>query len=639
MVRIPILWVYQGLRYWKRTGAPQQLRLLGAHTSTHPLRGWIINIQVGFMPRIAVLEKDRSINGDGCNYICGNVCPVNRAGKECIILDEASNKPIISEELCIGCNICVIKCPVDCIYIENTVQELKENPVHRFGQNAFRFYRLPNVRKGSIVGLIGRNGIGKSTILKILSGQLVPNLGNFANGATYDDAINFFRGKELQDFFSELKEKKVKVSFKPQNITQIPQVFKGKVSALLEKADERGKLSEISSSLGIEKILERNIADLSGGELQRVAIAAAGLKDADFYAFDEPTSYLDVRERLNAAKFLRSIASEGKSVMVIEHDLAVLDYLSDYVHVLYGKKSVYGIVSKPKSVRNGINEFLEGFIKDENLRFRKKELKFEVKPSTDYRKKKVAAEYLALKKKFSGFSLETEAGDLREAEVLGVLGPNAIGKTTFVKMLAGAEKPDSGKIDFPLKVSFKPQYLTPEKGLTVGEFIDKQDIDRTVFKNEIDRRLSITELENHSLEELSGGELQKIAVSMALARNNADLILLDEPTAFVDVEDRLNMADAIRSVVDSKNKICMVVDHDILFQDYVSDRLIIFSGEPSVKGFAGKALSMHEGMNTFLRGMGISFRRDPESGRPRANKLDSQLDKEQKKKGEYFYQL
>ena len=599
------------------------------------------------MARVAVLESDRCINGDGCNFICGNVCPVNRAGKECIVLPEepegatgreaARKIPIISEELCIGCNLCVLKCPVDCIYIENLVQELKEPPVQRFGENAFRFYRLPNVRKGEVVGLIGRNGIGKSTILKILSGQLIPNLGDWGKKGDYASVLDFFRGRELHQYFSSLKEGRLRVSFKPQNITDIPKVFHGKVAALLEKADEGKKLAEISQALGLDKILGRNVSDLSGGELQRVAIAAAALREADFYAFDEPTSYLDVRERLNSARLIRSIAESGKSVMVIEHDLAVLDYLSDYIHVLYGKKSAYGIVSNPKSVRNGINEFLEGYVKDENVRFRREELKFEVKPSTGYKSKRVVAEYPHMKKTYPGFSLDVEGGDLREAEVLGILGPNGIGKTTFVKMVAGVEKPDSGKLDFSLTVSYKPQYLVPEEGVMVGDFVDAQELDRALFKGEVDRRLSITELQHHTLEELSGGELQKVAVGMALSRANADIILLDEPSAFVDVEDRLNMADAIRSVAESRKKICVVVDHDILFQDYVSDRLIVFGGEPSVMGSAGKAVPMREGMNAFLKHMGITFRRDHDTGRPRANKAHSQLDEQQKAKGEYYY--
>jgi len=588
------------------------------------------------MTRIAVLEEDRCINGDGCSYICGEVCPVNRAGKECITLNEETNRPIISEDLCIGCNICVVKCPVDCIYIENLVQELNEEPIQQFGENSFRIYRLPIIKKGEVVGIIGQNGIGKTTILKILAGELTPNLGNYNEEADYEKVINFFKGKELQNYFISLKDSSLKVSFKPQNITDIPKTVKGKVNDLLKKVDDRKKLEEVSKALNIENILDRSLKDLSGGELQRVAIAAACLKDADFYAFDEPTSYLDIKERLNSAALLRSLAEEGKSVVVIEHDLAVLDYLSDQVHMLYGKKSAYGIVSNPKSVKNGINEFLNGFVKDENVRFRKKELKFEVKPSTDYKQKTILGQYPSLKKSFKNFSLEIEGGDLREAEVLGIMGPNAIGKTTFVKMLAGVEKPDRGKIDLSLKVSYKPQYLKAEKNITVGSFIDSQEIDMSVFKNEVDRRLAITDLENHKLEELSGGELQKVAVGLALSRES-DLVLLDEPTAFVDIEDRLHLADAIRSVTDSKKKICMIIDHDILFQDYVSDRLVIFQGESGVNGKADKAVSMHDGMNSFLGQLGISFRREISNGRPRINKPGSRLDQEQKAKGEYFY--
>ncbi len=589
------------------------------------------------MVRVAVLDSGRCINGEGCNYVCGAVCPVNRSGKECIVLDEATNKPIISEELCIGCNICVLKCPAKCIFIENLVQELSEPPLHRFGKNAFRVYRVPHVKRGAVVGLLGANGVGKSTILSILSGVLVPNLGDYGGSGDYSKVINFFRGKEVQEYFVSLRDKKIRVSYKPQNVLSIPKVFKGSVGSLLKKCDERNKSSEFFSSFGLESILDRDLSELSGGELQKVAIVAASLKDADFYSFDEPSSFLDVKERLAVAKIIRSLASEGKSVMVVEHDLAVLDYLSDYVHLLYGKKSVYGIVSNPKSVRVGINEFLEGYLRDENVRFRKQSLVFSVKPSTDYKKKKIVFSYPFLRKTLGSFSLSVEGGDFREAEVLGVLGPNGIGKTTFAKMLAGVVVPDEGVVESSLKISYKPQYLVPEEGLSVSDFVHSQKIDFSVFKSEVDKRLRVMELEDRLLTELSGGELQKVAVSVAISRIDSDLVLLDEPTAFVDVEDRLNMADAIRSVVDLKKSVCLLIDHDLLFQDYVSDRLIVFDGVPAVEGKAGAAVAMRDGMNCFLKKMGVTFRRDPETGRPRANKLGSQLDEEQKKIGEYFY--
>ncbi len=586
--------------------------------------------------RIAIIDKDLCINEQGCNFICGGVCPVNRTGKDCIVLGE-DNRPIISEDLCIACMICTKKCPVKCINIINLVHELKE-PIHQYGINSFRLYRLPLPREGKVVGLIGGNALGKSTALRILAGKQIPNLGDYENEATMEKVIEFFRGKEMQSVFEGINSGELKVSFKPQNVDELPLIQKGKVGLLLKKVDERKKMDEVTESLNISSVLGHELGDLSGGELQRVAVAACILKDASVYALDEPSTYLDVSERLNMAKVLRTLADEGKSVIVIEHDLAVLDYLSDYVHILFGRKGAYGIISSLKTVKAGINEFLQGFISDENLRFREKELKFETKPPASEVKSKVMLEYPKLEKKFSSFSLSTEAGKLMESEVVGILGPNAIGKTTFVKLLAGIENPDNTELKWKHKVSYKPQYIIPDKGITVEELFDKHKIDKNLFKNEVDRRLKITELNEKQVDELSGGELQRVAVSLALCQE-CDFYLLDEPSAFIDVEDRLKVADAIRSVTNVTKRPALVVDHDILFQDYVSNRIIVFEGEQSKKGHALAPQSMHDGMNLFLKNLGISYRRDPATGRPRANKLDSVKDREQKEKGEYYYSL
>ncbi len=584
--------------------------------------------------RIAVIDYDKC-NPVGCGgYLCERVCPVNRMDKKCIA-HEPEQKPIISEELCIDCQLCVIKCPYKAISIVSLTAKLDE-PLHQYGQNLFRVYRLPYPRPGSVVGLIGVNGIGKSTVLRVLGGQLVPNLGDYTQPASYDKVIEHYRGKELQEFFKKAKAEGTRFSYKPQNVDDLPKVAKGKVEALLHKVDARNAFAATVERLNLSKVLDRELSQLSGGELQRVAIAAAALRDADVYAFDEPSSYLDVSERLRMAKVLRDLTAGEKSVVVIEHDLAVLDYLSDYVHILFGKKGTYGVVSSPKTCKNGINEFLQGFIPDENLRFRVKELKFEVKPPHEAEKRRLLTEFPAMHKSFKGFKLSTEGGDLRAGEVIGILGPNGIGKTTFVKLLAGIEQPDEGKHDLKLKVSYKPQYINPVPGLTVRELLDKHDIDQELFGVEVDKRLRVKDLFDHPVDSLSGGELQRVAIALALCQE-ADLFLLDEPSAFIDLEDRLAVADCIKSVVDVQKKVALVVDHDILFQDYVSDRLIVFEGEPSVSGHALKPLSMQDGMNLFLKNLGITYRRDEVTGRPRANKADSVKDREQKLSGEYYY--
>ncbi len=584
--------------------------------------------------RIAVIDLEKC-QPQGCGgYLCCRVCPVNRTGKECIVVDEERKIPVISEQLCIGCQICAVKCPFDAISIINLVQQLAQ-PIHSFGKNSFRLYSLPAIKKGAVVGLLGRNGTGKSTALGILAGKIVPNLGKLGEKPSYDNAIEFFKGKELQAFFEKLKEKGSSFSYKPQNVDVIPLHFKGTVQAFLEKFDEKHLLEKVAKQLEIDTALNHKVSELSGGELQRVAIAACMLRKADVYFFDEPSSYLDVRQRLRVAGLIRQLSEAGSAVVVVEHDLAVLDYLSDYINVLYGKPAVYGIVSGSKSVLNGINEFLLGFLPKENVRFREKELHFSSRPAPKTMKRSPLLQFPVMEKRFSSFSLRTAAGDLRQGEVIGVLGPNAIGKTTFVKMLAGLLKPDNTKLDFNLRVAYKPQYIKPKKRAAVQKLFSS-GIDTQLFETEIDRKLHVKGFFDRQLTELSGGELQKVSIARTLAIES-DLVLLDEPSAFIDVEDRLRVADVIRSVIDLKGKTALLVDHDILFQDYASDRLIVFSGIPAKAGISSEPMPMRDGMNRFLHEMQVTFRRDGSTGRPRVNKQDSRLDREQKQRNEYYY--
>lgn len=136
-------------------------------------------------------------------------------------------------------------------------------------------------------------------------------------------------------------------------------------------------------ALDLEGIMEREIGHLSGGELQRFVIAMTSLQQADVYMYDEPSSYLDVKQRLKAARLIRSMLKSDNYVIVVEHDLAILDYLSDYICCLYGKPAAYGVVTMPFSVREGINHFLAGYIPTENMRFRDEEFTFYVSESEE----------------------------------------------------------------------------------------------------------------------------------------------------------------------------------------------------------------------------------------------------------------
>ncbi|MCK4313878.1 ribosome biogenesis/translation initiation ATPase RLI, partial [Candidatus Bathyarchaeota archaeon] len=526
------------------------------------------------MTRIAVLDADKC-KPKRCNRICYRFCPMVRTHKETITFE--NNKAVIVEALCSGCGICVKKCPFKAISIVNLPDELEVECSYRFGQNAFKLYRLPTPSSGIVLGLLGQNGIGKSTTLKILSGEVKLNLGDFGNPPEWDEIIRHFRGSTLQDYFQKLSEVKLKVSHKPQYVDKIPKVISGKVGELLEKVDERGKLNEVAGRLELKQLWNRPLEVLSGGELQRVAVAATICREADVYLIDEPSSYLDVKQRLEIARTIRDLKKDEKTVIIAEHDLAIIDYLSDQVCIFYGEPGVYGIVSHVHGVRTGINIYLQGYVRDENIRFRKEAIIFHEKPPTV---SSVLGETLLkwkkIKKTFKGFRLVAHPGEIKRGEIIGILGPNGIGKTTFVKILAGLEKTDDGKKFDELEIGYKPQYISVEYEGTTQELlasIAKENFTSSWYKTEILNPLRIHTLLDRNIAELSGGELQKVAIAACLSQK-AELYLLDEPSAYLDVEERLKMARVIRRIVEMHNVTAFVVEHDVVVQDFVADRLM-----------------------------------------------------------------
>ena len=590
--------------------------------------------------RVAVLDKDLC-QPKKCGLECIKYCPVNKSGADCIVLNEESKKAQIDEDLCNGCGICVKVCPFDAITIVNLASELATDKIHQYGPNSFRLFRLPTPKIGQVVGLLGRNGMGKSTVVNILSGNLKPNLGRYENPPEWDEILKYYSGTELKQHFEKIEQKKIRSSIKPQQVYQITQAFDGTGKELLEKYDERGVSRELIKKLGLENSMEQSLKELSGGELQRIAVAVAASKDTEFYFFDEPSSYNDVFQRIGVARVIQSLAKIGKSVMVVEHDLTLLDFLSDFVEVLYGEPAAYGIVSNVLSTKVGINVFLDGYLPAENVRFRDKKFSFDVSSSsTDiFQEGSDIVTYPKLEKKYSSFSVTIEPGRVRKGEVLGIMGANALGKTTMMKMIAGVEKPDSGSIDKKIKIAYKPQYLQNDIDVEVVALLDKANdnpVEGSLEEEQILEPLKIKKLYNKSVKNLSGGELQKVAVASCLLQK-VDLYALDEPSAFLDVEDRIVVAKFLQKFVRSFGKSAIVIDHDLQLMDLVSDTMIIFEGESGIVGQATSPMPKADAMNRFLKSLDMSFRRDERSLRPRVNKLESRLDKDQKASGNYYY--
>ena len=584
--------------------------------------------------RVAVLDKD-ICQPRKCGLECVKYCPVNKSGADCVAIDEQTGKARIDENICNGCGICVKVCPFDAITVVNLASETGRDKIHQYGKNSFRLYRLPSPKKGEVVGLLGRNGMGKSTVVGILSGTLTPNLGRHEDPPGWDAVLGHYAGTELKAHFESVLGG-AKISVKPQQVHKVAKAFGGTGKELIEEYGDSSRADSMVSELGIKEALGRKTREMSGGELQRLSVAVAASKDADFYFFDEPSSYNDVFQRLAVARVIRSLASEGRSVVVVEHDMTLLDYLCDHIDVLYGEPSAYGIVSGLLSTKVGINVFLDGYLPAENVRFRDKAFSMDVSSASadEFQEGSEVISYPRFTKNYEGFSLEAEAGRVRRGEIVGVMGANSLGKTTMMKAIAGGLEPGSKAV-----ISYKPQYLDQDSDAEVLSVLDAacgSQLEGSVDEEQVAEPLRLKKLYSRRVSDLSGGELQKIAVAACLLRK-ADLYALDEPSAFLDVEDRIAVSKFLQKFARSFGKSALVIDHDLQLMDLVSDTVVLFEGEPGRRGHASSPMPKAEAMNRFLESLQLSFRRDEKSRRPRVNKMHSRLDKEQKSAGDFYY--
>lgn len=375
--------------------------------------------------------------------------------------------------------------------------------------------------------------------------------------------------------------------------------------------------------------------------MQRFAIAAVCVQKADVYMFDEPSSFLDVKQRLAAGRIIRSLLRPDCFVIVVEHDLSILDYLSDYICVLYGKPAVYGVVTAPFSVREGINIFLDGNIPTENLRFREESLQFRMTEAGDefLTEQTQDFSYPSMTKTLDKFHLTIDAGEFTNSQIIVMMGENGTGKTTFCKMLAGALKPDGDQKVPTMSISMKPQKITPKFTGTVRQLFFKKiklAFLSPQFQTDVYRPLKMDDFIDQEVQNLSGGELQRVAIVLALGLP-ADIYLIDEPSAYLDSEQRIVAARVIKRFIMHSKKTAFVVEHDFIMATYLADRVIVFDGQPSIKSHANTPQSLLTGCNKFLKNLNVTFRRDPNTYRPRINKLNSQLDTEQKANGNYFF--
>lgn len=589
------------------------------------------------MSRLAIIDYERC-QPNKCNKECMRYCPSNQQKQECITLvdiEDLGKKAKVSAVFCIGCGICTKKCPFGAVYIVNLPKQLTPDyTLHSYGENSFRVYSKPSIKKGSCTGLLGANGLGKSTILKVLSGELKLDLTN-------KSTKKLVSGSELFKYLTDLNAGNIKVSYKPQDVlmgSRLKRPVKGILKTIKKDLIEKFQL---------DKLRDRCLKDLSGGEMQRLMIAKVCSVDADSYLFDEPAAFLDIKQRLKASSAIIGMTdctsestSNEKYVMCIEHDLCVLDYICDNVTCLYGEPSCYGVVTSVYGTFHGINNYLDGHFKKENIRFRDQPIKFNLSNISD----DVAESYVSYPygnctiSYGSSFKLNIEEGVFGKKQVVLLVGENGTGKSSFINMVAGKTKAHGEQ--FPeLSISHKEQnpYINDFDG-TVQELLNykiPKSMCDSAFVSTVLTPLKIPSQYEINVSSLSGGQMQKLSIAICLG-TVADVYLLDEPSAYIDVDDRLHVAKIIKYYANFYNKTVFLVEHDIIMATSISDSVIVFDGEPGVECTAKSPQDLSTGINEFLKSINVTMRKDKYSMRPRINKMNSNKDREQKSSGNHY---
>lgn len=433
--------------------------------------------------------------------------------------------------------------------------------------------------KGEIILLCGRSGSGKTTITKLVNGLIPHFLEGNLSGATY---IN---GKDTSQMkIYEISKQVGSVFQNPKtqffNLDSDSELTFGLENMGEDPSEIKKKVSKAVSDLGIERLVNRNVFKMSGGEKQLLAIASIYATSPEIYVFDEPSANIDEYGIEKIRETLIKLKAQGKTIIISEHRLYYLmDLLNRAIYLQDGEiKYIFEgleLASLDDELRRKMG--LRTFVKIGNEDF---VYSVEYSDMDDFTVSNLKYSY-SKQNILENINISANKGD-----IIAVTGENGQGKTTLMKVLCGLLKEKEGLVKYkgkPFKYKSRRKLCYMVMQDVINQLFSESIIeefelsDSKIKKEEVEEILTKLDLirfkDKHPLC-LSGGQMQRLAVAVGILMNRK-IIILDEPTSGLDYFNMLKISEVIKNF--SKDKIVFIVTHDKELIDNICNKLLEIS--------------------------------------------------------------
>ncbi len=501
------------------------------------------------------------------------------------------------------------------------------------------------ISQGEKFALVGNNGVGKSTLLKILTGEIQPDHGKVSTRQgirlgylTQQPAVD--ESLSVKDVLFDESNEIARVVKEYEDCLLHPDTSPARMQSVLEKMEElkawdyEAKVHEVIGKLGVPDI-DKKFGELSGGQKKRIFLAQLLLREPDLIIMDEPTNHLD----LSAIEWLENhLSGQNITLIMVTHDRYFLDNVATEILELdrgkiFSYKGNYAYFLEKKAereemlktevarARNLLKKELEWMRRQPKARGTKAKYRVEAfyelkeKASQDLKKDRLELDISEARQ--GGKILEADHitksfGDLKvvdnfsyifkKKDRIGVVGNNGVGKSTFLDILTRKVKPDKGEVIPGVTTKFgyftqEAVNLNPSSRLidevkSIAEFITLSDGTQVSASKFLDNFLFPPEKQYNYVSKLSGGEKKRLQL-LKLLVTNPNFLILDEPTNDFDI-DTLNV---LEDFLDKFTGCLLLVSHDRYFMDHLVDQLFIFEGNGKITPFNGNYTDYREFMD------------------------------------------